>query len=181
MTRSDYTAKGLVLLLVGAVGLAASGYASAYMFYRKTLGEWEVYCSAENEKAQKSCRLAGPPAKMGNKTPQNVLAVAEIAPDSYTITLEVRDLVMPDLPAFLRIDRYRVHEAPVKGGKAEWRDEKALQIVSEMRSGKIIVYRVQTAPDGMPRDTRVSLKQFREALRAYRVALRGHGLLKKGK
>lgn len=179
MTRSDYTATGLALLLVGALVLSVSGYASAtYMFYRKTLGEWEVYCAAEHAKAKKSCRLAGPPAKLGSKAPQNAVVVAEVAPDRYAVTLDIRDLVMPDLPAFIRIDRYPVHEAPAKGGKAEWRGEKALRIISEMRSGKTIIFRVQTAPDGMPRDTRVSLKRFREALRAYRVALRGHGLLK---
>lgn len=179
MARSAFRGKWLGLALIACTCLPTSGYAAgAYLFYRKTLGQWEIYCSAENPKAKKTCRLSGPPAQMASKSPQNVLVVQEVSPDAFKVVLEVRDLVMPDLPAFVRIDRYPVHEAPVARGQAVWSGEKALRIVSEMRAGKVAIFRVQTAPDGMPRDTRVSLKEFREALHSYRTAIRQHGLLK---
>lgn len=178
MTRSAIRGNWLGLALIACTCLPTSGYAAgAYLFYRKTLGQWEIYCSAENRNAKKTCRLSGPPAQMGTNTPQNVLVVQEASPDTYKVALEVRDLVMPDLPAFVRIDRYPVHEAPVARGTAVWSGEKALRIVSEMRAGKVVIFRVQTAPDGMPRDTRLSLKDFREALHAYRMAIREYGLL----
>ncbi len=46
-----------------------------------------------------------------------------------------------------------------------------------MRGGRRLVYRVQTGPEGLPRDTRVSLAGFDEALATYRRLLREHGLL----
>ena len=50
-------------------------------------------------------------------------------------------------------------------------------MVGEMRAADALVFRVQTAPDGLPRDTPVSLAPFRDALDAYRAAIRQNGVL----
>lgn len=170
-TRQTWTIFAWTVALA-AVGLGAGGY----VFFHKRSGDWAVVCSSQIDRKVKTCTLSAPPGRLTNE-PQNMMFVSEPAPDQFQVVLRIRDVVMPDHPAFLRIDSYKVHEAPVNNGAAVWQGEEAYRIAGEMRAGRAAVLRVQTIPDGMPRDTRVSLKGFRVALSAYRSAIRAHGLL----
>lgn len=165
------------LALALAVTAAASYSAAGYVFFHRTVGEWEVLCAGADRTSRRTCRLSAPPAKIADKAPQNVMVVSEPAADAFEVTLQIRDLVKSGLPAFLRIDGFQTHEALIRDGRAVWRGAAALRIVSEMRAGRSAVFRIQTMPDGMPRDTRVSLIGFRDALADYRTAVRTHGLL----
>ena len=159
-------------LALAAVGQGAGGY----VFFHKKSGDWVVVCSSEIDRKVKTCTLGAPPGKLANE-PQNMVFVSEPVPDQFQVMLRIRDVVMPNHSAFLRIDSYKVHEAPVNDGAAVWLGEEAYRITGELRAGRAAVYRVQTIPHGMPRDTRVSLKGFRAALSAYRNAIRAHGLM----
>ena len=166
---------GLALAL--ALVLGTKDGAGSYVVFHKTVGDWEILCAGADPTSKRSCRLSAPPAKIADKKPQNVVVVSEPAPNSFSVELQIRDIVKAGLPAFLRIDGFQTHEAPVRNGRAVWRGQAALRIVSEMRAGRSAVFRIQTGPDGLPRDARISLLGFREALRDYRNALRAHGLL----
>ena len=164
-------------LTIAATGGPTLG-ASGYVFFHRIVGDWEVLCSGRDHRTGRTCRLSAPPAKLGEKAPQNVVVVSEPSADSFEVAAQIRDQTKPGLPAFIRVDAYKIHEAPVRQGLAVWRGAAALRIVSELRSGRKAIFRVQTLPDGLPRDTRISLIGFREALRDYRTAIRTHGLLK---
>jgi len=160
-------------LVLGGIGYGAG----AYVFFHKTLGDWMVLCHGKAHEKDRNCRLSAPPPKLTSGSPPNVLIVAEPKSNRFRLTLEVRDLVSPGVPAFIRIDQYAIHEAQVSNGVAVWQGDEAIRILGEMRAGKTMVFRVQTAPDGLPRDTHVSLKGFRTSLRSYRNAIRAHRLL----
>lgn len=164
------------MLLVAA--LAVTGYgAGGYVFFHKTVGDWVVLCSGASQSAKRTCLLSAPPPKLSTAAPQNLIVVSEPSTDTFEVALQIRDLAMAGLPAFIRAEGFKVHEAPVRDGRAVWHGQVALKIIAEMRTARSVVFRVQTMPDGMPRDTRVSLAGFRQALSAYRNTIRAHGLL----
>jgi hypothetical protein len=106
-----------------------------------------------------------------------VIQVHEYAPGVFQVAINIRDIVKPNLPAYLRVDERTIHEASVRDGLARWYGEEGLAVLTEMSSGSRLVYRVQTAPDGLPRDIHVALAGFRDALARYREVIRSHGLL----
>ncbi len=81
------------------------------------------------------------------------------------------------VPAFVRIGHFPFHQAMPAGAVAGWSGAEALRMVGEMRAADRLVFRIETAPDALPRDTPVGLGPFREALAAYRQAIRGNGIL----
>ena len=89
----------------------------------------------------------------------------------------MRDIVVSGRPVSLFIDRHPVHETAVSNDLARWTGNEAKEILAEMRAGKKLVYRVHTAPEGLPRDTQTSLTTFGKALATYRQQLRVHSLL----
>ena len=87
----------------------------------------------------------------------------------------MRDRVVLGLPLSLRIDRLALHEPTIRAdGKVWWSDDDAAEINLEMQAGRKIIYRVQTLPDGMPRDMRLSLVPFKRAFEIYRGVMRSH-------
>lgn len=170
----------LFLGLLVAVGLAAGSPSlavSGYVFFHSTVGEWLVICWRELGKEQKYCRLSAPPPSLDYRLAPNVIEVREHAPGAFQVIVTVRDRPAPGMPLFLRVDARPLHESPIEKGLAWWSGDEALKIILEMRAGSRLVYRVQTAPDGMPRDMRIPLGTFSEAFDIYRRTLREHGLL----
>ena len=126
---------------------------------------------------KKSCTLSAPRPSLAYKAPPNVVQVHEYEPDAFQIVISIRDRVAPELPAYLRVDRFEFRTARVEGSLARWYGEEAVELLIQMRAGKRLAYRIQTAPDGLPRDMNVSLAGFTEALATYREVIRSHGLL----
>lgn len=162
-----------------AVLLAAPALAN-YVFVHQVLGDWSIVCWRDSIGGDRTCRLRAPPASLDVRRPPNVIAVVEYAPDAFRVEVTVRDVVVAGLPLYLRVDGFPVHEAALREGKAAWDGDRARMILGQMRAGKRLVYRVQTAPDGLPSDTVISLETFRAALAGYRRALRAHDLLGAG-
>ena len=52
--------------------------------------------------------------------------------------------------------------------------------MAEMARGTVLTYRFHSAGEALPRDTRIRLKGYPEALRVYRQEIRRHGLLQGG-
>lgn len=162
------------LLLVAA----ATEVLAAYVFYFRAYGDWSIVCWRELvDDGSKRCRFSAPSASLDHTTRQNVILVHEYAPEQFQVAIEVRDDVVPDLPVFLRVDGEAVHETRVDAGLARWIGADATTILSEMMNGGRLVYRVQTAPDGLPHDTQIGLDGFGDALANYRELLRAHDLL----
>ncbi len=168
--------KNLLLGVALGLGLAAPAGAG-YVFYYQVLGDWTVICWREMATREKACRLSAPPPSLDRTRAQNVILVHEYAPDTFQVAIEVRDIVVSGRPVFLFVDRHPVHETAVSNDLARWTGNEAKEILAEMRAGKKLVYRVHTAPEGLPRDTQTSLTTFGEALATYRQQLRVHSLL----
>ncbi len=165
----------LAWLLVAALVTPA---AAGYVFYNKVAGEWTVTCWRQMSGSEKSCRLSAPPELLAPLAPQNMIVVSEVRNDQYQIRLDIRDAVSVGLPAFVRIDDNLAHETGVASGSAVWIGDEAVSILREMHSGQHMVFRVHTAPEGLPRDIHVALgPAFTEAFTAYRQTLRAHGLI----
>lgn len=164
-----------VLLCVLPVLPAAAGY----VFYNKVVGEWTVTCWRPMSGGGKSCRLSAPPELLAPLAPQNMILVTEVANDRYQVSLEIRDAVSAGLPAFVRVDGNQAHETGVSGGVAVWNGEEAVSILREMNAGQHMVFRIHTAPEGLPRDVHIALGySFTEAFTAYRQTLRAHEMIK---
>lgn len=170
------------LLLSAAIALGLSGPAAAgFVFFYQALGDWTVLCWRGVFETGRACTLSAPPASLAYRKAPNVLQVDEYAPDAFQVAITVRDQAQPGLPLVLRVDGFRPHETGVEGSLARWFGDEAREILVEMRAGKAMIYRVQTAPDGLPSDTRVSLATFPRALEIYRRVIRAHNMLKPAK
>jgi hypothetical protein len=169
-------ALGLTLtLLLGAMTPAA-----AALFYNQVFGDWSLFCSRDDATGAAQCRLAAPPPSLNYRAQRNIVVIREPGADRFEVEIEIRDMASPALPAFLWVEGFAVHEAPTRSGKALWQGAEALRIIGEMRAARRMVLRVQTVPDGLPRDAVISLARFREALAAYRQVIRIYGLLPGG-
>ena len=164
--------------LAALLGLAAVTPAlAAYVLYFHVWGAWTVTCWQDMLGPPKQCRLSAPREQLGPGPRQNLVSVAEAAPDVFRVTVEVRDLPMEGMPLYLRVDGYDVHRASMDRHEGGWSGADAGQIIGEMVAGQVLVYRVFTDPDGKPHDTEVPLADFATALEAYRRLLRAHDIL----
>jgi invasion protein IalB len=159
------------------VGFWAEAIAGGFVLYHKTFGDWSVTCWREMSGGDKSCTLSAPQPSLAYRTPPNIVQVHEYQPDAFQIVILIRDRPDPELPASLRVDRFDFRTARVEGNLARWFVEEAVELLVQMRAGNRLAYRVQTAPDGLPRDMNISLAGFSQALAAYRQVIRSHGLL----
>lgn len=155
----------------------AAGAAAGWVFFHQQFGDWTVLCWRDLGTNANTCTLSAPPPSMSGAAALNVVQVHEYAPGAFQVAINIRDIVKPNLPAYLRVDEQTIHEAPVRDGLARWYGDEALKILAEMGGGRRMVYRVQTAPDGLPRDVQVGLANFRDAVARYREVIRSHGLL----
>jgi len=65
---------------------------------------------------------------------------------------------------------------------ARWFDAEVATIMAEMACGTGLTYRFHTAgAEALPRDTRIRLGSYPDALKVYRQEIRRHGLLKGGR
>jgi hypothetical protein len=167
----------VAIVSVGVLLALAAGAAAGWVFFHQQFGDWTVLCWRDLGTNANTCTLSAPPPSLSGTAPPNVIQVHEYAPGAFQVAINIRDIVKPNLPAYLRIDEQSIHEAPVRDGLARWYGDEALEILVEMGAGKRMVYRVQTAPDGLPRDIHVALANFRDALARYREVIRSHGLL----
>lgn len=167
----------IVTLAFGTLLAIAGPAAAGWVFFHQQHGDWTVLCWRDLGTNANTCTLTAPPPSLGSGPPPNIVQVHEYAPNAFQIAITVRDIVKPALPAYLRIDDQTIHEAPVQNGLVRWYGDEAMGILLEMGAGKRLVYRVQTAPDGLPRDIHVGLDKFRDALARYREVIRSHGLL----
>jgi len=166
----------LIAVLAAAV-LGTARPAGAWVFFYQTFSEWSVVCWRSHEGANDPrCSLSAPPDSHALGT-RNVLHVQEYAPDAFQVAIEVRDKPMPGIPVFLRIGQKAPREAGVRDGFAAWTGNQAALILGEMLAADRVVFRIQTAPEGMPRDAIVSLQGFGQALEVYRREVRRYGLL----
>lgn len=163
-----------VLVTLGIWTPAASG---GFVLFHKTFGDWVVLCWREMAGTKKTCTLSAPRPSLAYRTPPNIVQVHEYRPDTFQIVISIRDRADPELPASLRVDRFEFRTARVEGNLARWFGEEAVELLVQMRAGERLAYRVQTAPDGLPRDMNVSLAGFTQALATYRQVIRDHGLL----
>ncbi len=175
MARSTLRA-ALICVLV-ALGIGTPAAAGGFVLFHKIFGDWVVLCWREMAGSKKTCTLSAPRPSLAYKTPPNVVQVHEYRPDSFQIVISIRDRADPELPASLRVDRFEFHTARVEGDLARWYGEEAVELMIQLRAGERLAYRVQTAPDGLPRDMNVSLAGFTQALATYRQVIRSHGLL----
>ena len=165
-------------LLACCAVAAAVPAAAAYVFYHKQFGAWTILCWDDRVAGRRQCSLYAPRASLSYSSPPNVLQVHEYAPNTFQVVIMLRDRPMPDMPAFVRIDGHAVHETGIKRGLARWIGAEAERIIQEMRSGRRMTARIQTLPDGMPRDVRISLEGFDDALATYRRTIRAQGILR---
>lgn len=156
--------------------LAASIPARAdFILFHNAVGDWSVTCWRTLLDEKKSCRLSAPRAALGVRFAPNVIQIREWSSGRFQVIVSVRDHVMPGLPLTLRVDGLALHETSIRAdGQAWWSDDDAAEIILEMQAGRKITYRVQTLPDGMPRDMRVSLVPFKRAFEIYRGVMRSH-------
>jgi hypothetical protein len=167
----------IAILIFGTVLALSTNAVAGWVFYYQQFGDWTVLCWRDLGTNSNTCTLSAPPATMGGSAPPNVIQVHEYAPGAFQVAITIRDIVKPNLPAYLRVDEQPIREAAVRDGLARWYGNEALEVLAWMSAGKRLVYRVQTAPDGLPRDVHVGLDQFRDALARYREVIRSHGLL----
>lgn len=156
---------------------AAGPAEAAYVLYSSEHGDWRVLCWRDHDTAPTHCSLTAPQQRLAGAANQSILLIDEYAPQSYQAAIVLRERTMPDLPVYIRIDAHPVHQTLPQDGFARWYGETALAILTQMLSGQILVFRLQTYPEGLPQDVRVSLAGFEAALLAYRQALRTFGLL----
>ncbi len=166
----------LAVVLLG-LGLWTQAVAGGFVLFHKTFGDWSVLCWREMAGTAKTCTLSAPQPSLAYRTPPNIIQVHEYAPDAFQIAISIRDRADPELPASIRVDRFEFRTARIERGLARWYGEEAVKLLIQMRAGQRLAYRVQTAPDGLPRDMNVSLAGFSEALATYRQVIRSHGLL----
>lgn len=167
----------IAILSIGMLLALAAGAAAGWVFFYQQFGDWTVLCWRDLGTNANTCTLSAPPATMSGVAPPNVIQVHEYAPGAFQVAITIRDITKPDLPAYLRVDEQPIREASVRDGLARWYGDEAMEILVGMGAGKRLVYRVQTAPDGLPRDVHVGLDRFRDALARYREVIRSHGLL----
>ncbi len=172
-----WTVRGALGCVLVALAMWTQAAAGGFVLFHKTFGDWAVLCWREMAGTKKTCTLSAPRPSLAYKTPPNVVLVHEYEPDAFQIVIQIRDLVDRELPAYMRVDRFEYRTARVEGSLARWFGEEAVELLIEMRAGERLAYRVQTAPDGLPRDMNVSLAGFTEALATYREVIRSHGLL----
>ncbi len=172
-----WTVRAALACAVLGLGIWTQAAAGGFVLYHKTFGDWSVLCWREMAGREKTCTLSAPRASLAYKTPPNVVQVHEYEPDAFQIVISIRDRVDPELPAYMRIDRFEFRTARIEGSLARWYGEEAVELLIQMRAGKRLAYRIQTAPDGLPRDMNVSLAGFSQALATYREVIRSHGLL----
>lgn len=167
---------GFAILPALALALALTGPARAqFILFHNTVGDWSVTCWRALVGEERSCRVSAPRAALGAQFAPNVIEVREWSSGRFQVIVSVRDRVTPGLPLTLRVDGLALHETTIRAdGLAWWSDEEAAQIILEMQAGRQVVYRVQTLPDGMPRDMRVSLVPFKRAFQIYRSVIRSH-------
>ncbi len=160
----------LFLLFAGVVPARAD-----FILFHNAVGDWSVTCWRALLDDMRSCRLSAPKAALGAAFAPNVIEIREWASSRFQVIVTVRDRVMPGLPLSLRIDRLALHETTIRAdGKVWWSDDDAAEINLEMQAGRKIIYRVQTLPDGMPRNMRLSLVPFKRAFEIYRGVMRSH-------
>ena len=164
-------------LCVGLVLQIAAASAVGFVFFHQVRGDWAVLCWRDMVSQQKTCRLNAPPANMTLGTRRNELIVHEYAADTFQLAIQVHDPFDARFPLFLRIDQFAIREAPIEAGIARWSGPAARDILAEMRVGMQLLYRIHTAPEGMPRDTYIALEGFADSLVTYRQEIRRHGLL----
>ncbi len=174
---AQWTGRGALACVLVALGIWTQAAAGGFVLFHKTFGDWVVLCWREMAGQEKNCTLSAPQPSLAYKTPPNVVQVHEYRPDAFQIVISIRDRTDPELPASLRVDRFEFRTARVEHGLARWFGEEAVELLVQMRAGKRLAYRVQTAPDGLPRDMNVSLAGFTQALATYREVIRSHGLL----
>lgn len=172
-----WTVRAALICGLVALGIWTQATAGGFVLFHKTFGDWVVLCWREMAGSKKTCTLSAPRPSLAYKTPPNIVQVHEYRADAFQIVISIRDLADPALPASLRVDRFEFRTAPIESGIARWYGEEAVELLVQMRAGKRLAYRVQTAPDGLPRDMNVSLAGFAQALTTYRQVMRGHGLL----
>ena len=160
------------VLILGIIAPAAGGY----VFFHRELGDWAVLCWRDIHSQKQFCRLSAPRPSLSYRLAPNVIEIREWKPDAFQVVVMVRDRVDAELPLSLRIDRQPIHEIPVRESMAWWSGATAERIIAEMRAGRKLIIRVQTFPDGMPRDVKISLAGFGPAFDAYRGALRIHNI-----
>ncbi|SLN55967.1 hypothetical protein OCH7691_02409 [Oceanibacterium hippocampi] len=164
------------MLLFGAAMPASAQ--TPYVFFYRIADAWSVTCWQNMASGRKSCSLAAPRTALSANWPQNILHVGEIAAERFQVAIEVRATVMPGTALSIRVDDGPVREAAVAADSvARFDGEAARDLIVALLGGRDVVYRVQTAPDGMPLDMRVPLAGFREALEVYRGVIRHHGLI----
>jgi invasion protein IalB len=172
-----WTARAAVLCFIVVLAVCTQATAGGFVLYHKTFGDWSVTCWREMAGTKKSCTLSAPQPSLAYRTPPNIVQVHEYQPDAFQIVILIRDRPDTELPASLRVDRFEFRTARIERGYARWFGQEAVELLVQMRAGKRLAYRVQTAPDGLPRDMNVSLAGFSQALAAYRQVIRSHGLL----
>jgi hypothetical protein len=167
---------GLAFMLALALSLTLSGPARAqFILFHNAVGDWSVTCWRALVGEERSCRVSAPRAALGAQFAPNVIEVREWSSGRFQVIVSVRDRVMPGMPLTLRVDGLALHETTIRAdGLAWWSDDEAAEIILEMQAGRKVVYRVQTLPDGMPRDMRVSLVPFKRAFQIYRSVIRSH-------
>jgi hypothetical protein len=162
----------LILLAV-----LVSAPARAWVFYDRNFGDWVVVCWSTAEGSDdKLCSLTAPPQTM-SKVTENLLHVQEYAADQFQVAIEMRGEPQPDVPVSLKAGQYPAHIAPVADRWGRWAGAEGFRIVSEMRAAEAVTFRVRIAPNGQAQDKQISLTGFREALDAYRIEIRRHGIL----
>ncbi len=171
------TVRAALLCGLVALGIWTQAAAGGFVLFHKTFGDWVGLCWREMAGTEKTCTLSAPRPSLAYQTPPNVVQVHEYEPDAFQIVISIRNPVDPELPASLRVDRFEFVTARVEGNVARWFGEEGVELLVERRAGARLAYRVQTAPDGLPRDTNVSLAGFTQALATYREVIRDHGLL----
>lgn len=167
--------KRLISAFLMFIGLSFPARADFILFHN-AVGDWSVTCSRSLlEEEKRTCRFSAPRASLGAQFAPNVIEIREWASGRFQVIVSVRDHVMPGIPLTLRVDNQDMHETRIRAdGMAWWSDDEAAKIILEMQAGRRLVYRVQTLPDGMPRDMRVSLIPFKRAFEIYRGVLRSH-------
>ncbi|MFQ5972168.1 MAG: hypothetical protein ACE5Q3_07520 [Alphaproteobacteria bacterium] len=163
--------------LLASAGLAVALTAQAdatYVLYYGVIGDWTVLCGRDEVTKATSCDLSAPPPTLDVGMSRNVIVVRELAPESFEISIAVRDVVDPEQPASLWVDSAPPHEASIHQGSARWQGGEAASILTEMQAGSSLFYRVHLAPDGRPRDMEVPLSSFTRALTTYRDVARTH-------
>ena len=172
-----WTAHAAIVWFLVVLGFCPQATAGGYVLYHKTFGDWSVTCWREMSGTQKSCTLSAPQPSLAYRTPPNIVQVHEYQPDAFQIVILIRDRPDRELPASIRVDRFEFRTARIERDYARWFGQEAVELLVQMRAGKRLAYRVQTEPDGLPRDMNVSLAGFSQALAAYRQVIRSHRLL----